>query len=59
MATGRERIGNWTPDGEAERGRLRRDYLELSPVQRMKQVCDLSRFMSRVAEAGHRHQRGV
>jgi len=53
-----KRIGNWSPDGEAERARLRRDYLELSPAQRMKQVCDLSRFMSRVAEAGRR-QRGA
>lgn len=52
------RVGNWSPDGEAERARLRRDYLELAPAQRMKQVCDLSRFMSRVAEAGRR-QRGA
>lgn len=58
MAAPRKRIGNWTPDGEAERSRLRRDYLELDPVQRMKQVCELSRFMSRVAEAGRR-QRGA
>lgn len=58
MATRRERIGNWSPDGEAERARLRRDYLELAPVERMKQVCELSRFMSRVAEAGRR-QRGA
>jgi hypothetical protein len=58
MATRRERIGNWSPDGETERERLRRDYLELAPAQRMKQVCELSRFMSRVAEAGRR-QRGA
>jgi hypothetical protein len=58
MATGRKRIGNWTPDAEPEWARLRRDYLELDAVQRMKQVCDLSRFMSRVAEAGLR-QRGA
>jgi hypothetical protein len=58
MGTGRERIGNWSPDGEIERARLRRDYLELAPAQRMKQVCDLSRFMSKVAEAGRR-QRGA
>jgi hypothetical protein len=49
-----KRIGNWSPGGEVERARLRRDYLELDPAQRMKQVCDLSRFMSRVAEAGRR-----
>lgn len=55
QATGR--IGNWSPDGEAERNRLRRDFRELTPVERVKQVSKLSRFMSRVAEAGHR-QRG-
>jgi len=54
MAAGRTRVGNWTPHGEVERARLRRDYLELEPAQRMKQVCELSRFMSRVAEAGRR-----
>lgn len=58
MATGDKRIGNWSPDGEAERARLRRDYLELAPAERMKQVCELSRFMSRMAEAGRR-QRGA
>lgn len=58
MTTKRERIGNWSPDGEAERARLRRDYLELAPAERMKQVCELSRFMSRVVEAGRR-QRGA
>lgn len=56
MASRRERIGNWSPDGEAERARLRRDYLELTPAQRMKQVCELSRFMSRAAEAGRRQR---
>jgi hypothetical protein len=58
MATGGKRIGNWSPDGEVERARLRRDYLELAPSQRLKQVCELSRFMSRMAEAGRR-QRGA
>jgi hypothetical protein len=53
-----KRTGNWTPDGKAERGRLRRDYLELSGAERMKQVFELSRFMSRVAEAGHRARGG-
>lgn len=52
----RRRVGNWAPDGEAERARLRRDYLELEPAQRIKQVCELSRFMSRVAEAGRRQR---
>lgn len=58
MPAARSRVGNWSPDGEAERARLRRDYLQLDPAQRMKQVCELSRFMSRVAEAGRR-QRGA
>jgi hypothetical protein len=56
MAAERSRIGNWTPDGTAERDRLRRDYLELQPAQRVKQVSELSRFMSRVAEAGRRER---
>jgi hypothetical protein len=58
MAVRPSRIGNWTPDGEVERARLRRDYLELEPAQRMKQVFELSRFMSKMAEAGRR-RRGV
>jgi hypothetical protein len=49
-------IGNWTPGGENDRDRLRRDYLELQPAQRVKQVCELSRFMSRVADAGRRER---
>jgi hypothetical protein len=53
-----KRTGNWTPDGKAERAALRRDYLELTPAQRTKQVFELSRFMTRVAESGLR-QRGA
>jgi hypothetical protein len=53
-----KRIGNWTPDGKVERARLRRDYLELSGGERMKQVFELSRFMSRVAAAGRRARGG-
>jgi uncharacterized protein YnzC (UPF0291/DUF896 family) len=53
-----KRTGNWSPDGKAERAALRRDYLELTPAQRMKQVFELSRFMSRVSKAGNR-QRGA
>jgi len=52
------RIGNWTPEGEAERTASRRDYRELTPAQRVEQVFELSRLMSRVAEAGRR-QRGA
>lgn len=48
--------GNWTPEGKAERAALRRDYLELTPAQRMAQVFELSRFMSRVSEAGRRRR---
>lgn len=50
--------GNWTPEGKAERAALRRDYLELTPAQRMTQVFELSRFMSRVSEAGRRQRGG-
>lgn len=53
-----KRAGNWTPDGQAERAALRRDYVELTPSQRAEQVIELSKFMSRVAETG-RHQRGA
>jgi hypothetical protein len=51
-----KRTGNWTPDGKAERAALRRDYEELTPAQRTEQVFELSRFMSRVAESGHRQR---
>lgn len=51
-----KRTGNWTPDGKAERAALRRDYVELTPSERAEQVMELSRFMSRVAEAGHRRR---
>jgi len=51
-----ERIGNWSPDGKAERAALQRDYRELTPAQRVEQVFELSRFMSRVAEAGRRRR---
>jgi len=51
-----ERIGNWSPEGKAERAALQRDYRELTPAQRAEQVFELSRFMSRVAEAGRRRR---
>lgn len=51
-----KRAGNWAPDGKAERAALRRDYIELTPAQRTEQVFELSRFMSRVAESGHRQR---
>jgi hypothetical protein len=57
MATKR-RVGNWTPEGKAESAALRRDYQELTPAQRVEQVFELSRFMSRVAEAGRRQRGG-
>lgn len=44
------------PDGRVERAALRRDYLELTPAQRAEQVCQLSKFMSQVAEAGRRRR---
>jgi len=48
------RKGNWTPDGRADRASLRRDYLELTPAQRVEQVFELSKFMAEVADAGRR-----
>jgi hypothetical protein len=53
-----KRTGNWTPEGKAERAALRRDYQELTPAQRAEQVFELSKFMSQVAEAGHRRRLG-
>jgi hypothetical protein len=52
------RKGNWTPDGRVERAALRRDYLELTPAQRVEQVFELSRFMSQIADAGRRKRVG-
>ena len=54
----RKRTGNWTPDGKAEVAALRRDYTDLTPAQRTEQVFELSRFMTRLAEAGRRQRRG-
>jgi len=51
-----KRTGNWTPDGIAEVAALRRDYVELTPSQRVGQVFELSRFMSQLAEAGRRQR---
>jgi hypothetical protein len=51
-----KRSGNWTPDGKPERAALRRDYTKLTPAQRTEQVFELSRFMSQVAESGHRRR---
>lgn len=51
-----KRTGNWTPEGRAERAALRRDYMELTPSQRVEQVFELSRFMSQLAEAGRRQR---
>jgi hypothetical protein len=48
--------GNWSPDKKAERAALRRDFRELTPAQRAEQVMELSRFMSRLAEAGRRRR---
>lgn len=53
-----KRSGNWTPDGAAERAALRREYLELTPAERVEQVYELSRVLTQLAEAGRR-QRGA
>jgi hypothetical protein len=50
------RRGNWSPDGSAEKASQRRDFKVLTPAQRVEQVCELSRFMSRVDEAGRRRR---
>jgi hypothetical protein len=52
------RKGNWTPDRRAERAALRRDYIDLTPAQRVEQVSELSKFMANVADAGRRRRIG-
>ena len=52
------RKGNWTPDGRVERAALRREYVELTPAQRVQQVFELSKFMAGVADAGRRRRLG-
>jgi uncharacterized protein YnzC (UPF0291/DUF896 family) len=52
----KKRTGNWTPDGAAERAALRRDYIELTPAERVEQVFELSRVISQLAEAGRRQR---
>ena len=54
--TATQRKGNWTPEGKAEQAALRRDYLELTPAQRVEQVFELSKFMAQVAESGRRQR---
>ncbi|HWN74043.1 MAG TPA: hypothetical protein VNN15_09580 [Solirubrobacterales bacterium] len=48
----RVKAGNWTPEGAAERAAWRRDFRELTPIQRVEQVFELSRFLSQLAQAG-------
>jgi hypothetical protein len=48
------RVGNWTPDGKLERARLREDYENLTPEQRVSEVIELSRFMAKIAAAGRK-----
>ena len=47
-----KRKGNWTPDRRAERDALRRDYLELTPGQRVEQAIVLSRELTKLAARG-------
>ena len=56
LSVGTKRTGNWDPDRKAERAALQRDFRELTPSQRAEQVFEISRFMSRVAEAGRRRR---
>ncbi|MBS1887338.1 MAG: hypothetical protein JSU06_09125 [Actinobacteria bacterium] len=52
------KVGNWDPDGRAERAIARREFRERSPAERAEQVFELSRFMSQVAQAGQRRRLG-
>jgi len=42
MAARPKRIGNWTPDGKADRAAERREFLETTPGQRVEQAIELS-----------------
>jgi hypothetical protein len=47
-----KQVGNWTPEGKAERAGLRQDYLELTAGQRVEQAIVLSRELTRLAARG-------
>ncbi len=47
-----KRIGNWTPDGKAERAIARREYRELTPGQRVEQAMVLSHELGKLAARG-------
>lgn len=49
MAAKPERIGNWTPDGKADRAAERREFLETTPGQRVEQAIELSSVLSQLA----------
>lgn len=52
-----KRIGNWTPDGKVERAIARREYLELTPGQRVEQAMALSEEMTKLAIRGRQRAR--
>lgn len=51
------RIGNWTPDGSAERAIARREYRETTPGQRVEEMMALSEEMSKLAIRGRARAR--
>lgn len=52
----KERTGNWTPDGSLERAILRREYKEQTPAERVEQVSELSRALTKLAREGLRQR---
>ena len=52
-----KRIGNWTPDGKAERALAQREYRELTPGQRVEQAMALSEEMTKLAIRGRQRAR--
>lgn len=57
VATEPNRIGNWTPDGKAERAIARREYRELTPGQRVEQAMTLSYELGKLAARGRARAR--
>jgi hypothetical protein len=43
----------WDEMEQANLARLRSDYRDLTGPERVRQVIELSRFMTRLADAGH------
>lgn len=57
MATKAKRIGNWTPDGKAERLLAQKEYRESTPGQRVEEAIILSHQIGKLAARGRARAR--